>query len=211
MALSSIIGLWGFAADKQGKDMGDTRKNLHKLSDDEIMFYKELSTALYNVRTGNGVPLIQMAKRCGYSENHMRTYENLGLGREKVSPIPSYIMAVYAETCGVKIDELCESWLSKEKKETEKEKHSKRIKYLSVGENDLLQTLRAFKKIGDSRISDLLGSLTKQDLELIYCLKQLEYKAENGEYIGNSIRHMVYQLYVDTECDVYGCDNITEI
>lgn len=192
--------------------MGETRKkNLHKLSDDEIMFYKELSTALYNARSGSDASLLQMAKRCGYSETHMRKLENLGMGVEKVSPIPSYVMAVYAEACGVKIDDLCAAWFSKTKEITKKEEHAKRIKYLSVGENDLLQTLRTYKKIGDSRITDLLGSLTKQDLELIYCLKQLEYEAENGEYIGNSIRHMVYRLYMDTECDVYGCDNITEV
>lgn len=113
--LWSIIDARGYMLRKIGrKDMGDTRKNLHQLTEDEAKFYKELSTALYNVRTGSGVALSKMAQRCGYSEVHMRKLENLGMGGEKAKPIPSYVMAVYAETCGVKMDDLCESCCTKE-------------------------------------------------------------------------------------------------
>lgn len=191
---------------------GGKRKTKHELTEQEIEFYKELSTALYNIRSASGKSVPEMAKRCGYSDVHIRNIENFGL--ENVSPIPAYIVAVYAEACNVKMDDICEGWLNRKDKPAVKETHARRIKYITVGENDLLQRMRAFKHIGSCRISQLLGDLSKQDMETIYCLKKIEDKlgAPIGYYIGKNIRHMIYQFYMQMCCDTEsGLENIKRI
>ena len=74
--------------------------------------------------------------------------------------------------------------------------------------------MRAFKHIGSCRISQLLGDLSKQDMETIYCLKKVEDKlgAPIGYYIGKNIRHMIYQFYRQMCCDTEsGLENIKRI
>ena len=175
-------------------ETGGKRKNKHELTEKETDFYKELSTALFNVRSASGISVYEMAQRCGYSEVHMRKLENFGV--EKVSPIPAYILAIYAESCNVKLDDFCGDLLHKKGEPLKKEAHAKKIKYYTVGENDFLQKMREFKQIGGSRVSNLLQALSKEDLEMIYCLKKLERSADNGFVIGENIRHMVYRLYM---------------
>lgn len=191
---------------------GGKRKTKHELTDQEIEYYKELSTALYNIRSASGRSVPEMAKRCGYSEVHLRKLENFDL--ENVSPVPAYIVAVYAEACNVKMDDFCEGWFKKMSKKPKKEVHSRKIKYITIGENDLLQRMRTFRVIGSCRIAQLLGDLTRQDLETIYCLKKIEEKlgAPIGYYIGKNIRHMIYQFYMQIGGDAEsGRENIKRV
>ena len=125
---------------------GGKRKTKHELTEQEIEFYKELSTALYNIRSASGRSVPEMAKRCGYSTVHIRNLENFDL--EDVSPIPAYILAVYAEACGAKPDDFFEGWLNRKDKPAVKETHARRIKYITVGENDLLQRIAADDAFG---------------------------------------------------------------
>ena len=199
--------------EKKDMETGGKRKNKHELTEQEIVFYKELSTALYNVRSASGKSVYEMARRCGYSDIQMRRFENFDV--EKVTPIPAYVMAVYAEACNVKLEDLCEGWLNKNSKPLKKEAHARRIKYITVGENDLLQKMRTIKQIGGVRISELLGNLTRQDLETIYCLKKVEYNGQstvNGYFTGKNIRHMIYQFYLQMGNDSRsGRENIRPI
>ena len=128
----------------------------HELTEQEIEFYKELSTALYNIRSVNGKSVPEMAKRCGYSDVYIRNIENFGL--ENVSPIPAYIVAVYIEACNVKMDDICEGWLNRKDKPAVKETHARRIKYITVGENDLLQRMRKFQVNGSSGSHSFSGT-----------------------------------------------------
>ena len=50
------------------------------------------------------------------------------------------------------MDDICEGWLNRKDKPAVKETHARRIKYITVGENDLLQRMRKFQVNGSSRI-----------------------------------------------------------
>lgn len=164
---------------------------------------------MYNVRRASGFPLSMLSKICGYSEPSLRKMENFDI--RKGAPIPAYVMASYAKACDAPLEDLCSSWLSEKKEEQpQKEKHAKKPKYISVAEIDILQKMRSYGRIGSERPTNLLDSLSKSDLELIYCLQQITYGTSRGEDIVDCIRRYIYDLYMTISEDEDFCDEITK-
>ena len=177
-------------------------KTRHARTEDENAFYSELSEAMINARIEENVTQQVMGKICGYSEQQIRKYEQIGThpySTDKVYPIPAYIMMQYARRLHKSAEELCSNWFDNNEKTASPmyrnnlDKMRSRLKKITDTERDLIMNLRKIKRVGVTRITKFLTYCDMGDYELMYCMKQIEY---SDDEIAETIRKHIYDLYI---------------